>query len=541
MLPGIALPFPFLLLSLLIPVIAGIIILLSLLVGKPLGRKGSGIIASIALAISFITLLYVLSIVLTLGQPVYEEHYWFSIGTVIVEFSLLADFLSLPLSLAIVGLCTASAVYSIEYIKDKHDFAMYYVLLLLFAVGMLGVTLATNLLVFFIFFEGMNIPAYFLVSNWGTKKAKIIGVKYILYVFIGAICILAAIFWVFGITSALGTPTLNIYEIPALLSPLASTSLLIMQSLALLFSIGFFVKMAIFPLHSWLPDFHGEAPVPIHALLSAVMIKTGAYGFIRITYFFFPLVVLQASILLAVLAIFTMIWGAGMALVQTDYKRVLAYSSVNQIGYILLGFSTMNIFGITGALFHILTHGLSKGVLLYTAGSVVHSAGTKLINKMGGLASKMPLTATLSTIGALAIAGTPPLATFVSEALIFIGVFTVGVNYPIFTVIGVIGIISTALTAAYYLWTVRRMFLGPPSTEMGKTYEEYLAGRYISPEGIPRRFEDVHESPPLMTIPMLIVALLIILLGVFAGFILPIIYPAAESVIAILIAAIGGL
>ncbi|MFX1564395.1 MAG: NuoM family protein [Promethearchaeota archaeon] len=541
MLPGIPLPYPFLLLSLLIPVIAAILILLTILVGKPLGRKGAGLIASIAMASSFIILLYVLSIVLAVGQPVYEEYYWFSIGPVIVEFSLLADSLSLPLSLAIIGLCTASAIYSIEYIKDKHDFAMYYVLLLFFALGMLGVTMATNLIVFFIFFEGMNIPAYFLVSNWGTKKAKIIGIKYILYIFIGAICILTAIFWVFGITSTLGTPTLNIYELPAILNPLASTSLLIMQSLALLFSIGFFVKMAIFPLHSWLPDFHGEAPVPIHALLSAVMIKTGAYGFIRITFFFFPSVVLHASLLLAVLAIITMIWGAGMALVQTDYKRVLAYSSVNQIGYILLGLSTMNIFGITGALFHILTHGLSKGVLLYTAGSLVHSAGTKLISKMGGLASKMPLTSSLSTIGALAIAGTPPLATFVSEVLIFMGVFTVGFTYPIFTVIGIIGVISTALTAAYYLWTVRRIFFGPPSRKMDKMYEDYLAGEYTPPEGIPRRFKDVHESPPLMTIPMLIVAFLIVSFGVFAGFILPILYPAAEAIVTMLTATIGGL
>ncbi len=526
----------FLLLSLFIPVIAAITVGITILVGKPLGRKGAGIIAAIALATSFTILLYVLNIVITTGLPVVEEYYWFSIGPLTVTFSLLADLLSLPISMAIVGLSTASAVYSIEYIKDKHDFAMYFLLLLLFAVGMLGVTMATNLIVFFIFFEGMNIPAYFLVSNWGTKRAKIIGVKYILYVVIGAICLLAGIFWVFGITNALGTPTLNIYEIPALLGPIAGGSMLVMQSLALLMSIAFFVKMAIFPLHSWLPDFHGEAPVPIHALLSAVMIKTGAYGFIRIVYFFFPDVVLQSALLLAVLAIITMLWGAGMALVQTDYKRVLAYSSVNQIGYIMLGFSTMNAIGLSGALFHILTHGLAKGVLLYTAGSLVHSAGTKRIDKMGGLAAKMPLTATLSTVGALAIAGTPPLATFVSEVLIFLGVWAVALLNPVFFIIVIMGIISTSLTAAYYLWTVRRMFFGPPSKEMDKMYEEYKAGDYIPMEGTPRRFDDVHESPPLMTIPMLIVSLMVIIFGVFAGFFLPLFYTSAAAVIS----AIGG-
>ncbi len=305
-------------------------------------------------------------------------------------------------------------------------------------------------------------------------------------------------------------------------------------------SIGFFVKMAIFPLHSWLPDFHGEAPVPIHALLSAVMIKTGAYGFIRIVFFFFPLVIVQSALLLALLAIITMIWGAGMALVQTDYKRVLAYSSVNQIGYILLGFSTMNVIGLTGGLLHMLTHGLAKGVLLYTAGSLVHSAGSKFINKMGGLAAKMPLTATLSTIGALAIAGTPPLATFISEALIFIGVWTLAIMNPIFMVIVILGISSTALTAAYYLWTIRRIFFGPPSKELDKIYEAFLTGDYIPMEGTPRRFETIQESPLLMTAPMLIVSLVVIVFGVFAGLVLPIVYPAAVAVIAAITSALGG-
>ncbi len=282
--------------------------------------------------------------------------------------------------------------------------------------------------------------------------------------------------------------------------------------------------MGVFPVHSWLPDFHGEAPVPIHALLSAVMIKTGAYGLVRITYFFFPQVISDSSFLLAVLGLISMFWGAGMALVQVDFKRVLAYSSVNQIGYILLGLSTGTTAGIAGGLFHIITHGLAKGILLYSAGSLVHSAGTKYIPKLGGVARKMPLTATVALIGALAIAGTPPLATFPSEFLIFAGTFQAG-----YTLFAILGVMSTALTAGYYLWTIKRMFFGPDSKELDIMYDRYIKGIEIPDEGIPRRFEDVQESPAIMIFPMLLVASLVVILGIFPWIVLQMIYPISET------------
>ncbi|WP_287586162.1 NADH-quinone oxidoreductase subunit M [Candidatus Borrarchaeum sp.] len=517
MLPGTQLQFPYMLLALLLPPCAAVVILLTLATGKKLGLKGAGVFSSIVLGTSSLLLIRVLFLAIETGGAVYEQYYWFSIGNITIEFSLLSDFLNLPLSLAIILLTTVSSVYSIEYISHKHDFELYYFLLLLFATGMLGVTLATNLIQFYVFFEGMNIPAYFLVSGWGTKKAKTIAMKYILYVVSGALCLLAGIVWCYSLTNSFG-----IYDIPAKL-PIYHQNVNLIRTIALIISTGFGIKMGMFPVHSWLPDFHGEAPVPIHALLSAVMIKTGAYGLVRITYFFFPQVVLDASFILAVLALITMWWGAGMALVQVDFKRVLAYSSVNQVGYILLGLSTGTTVGIAGGLFHMLTHGLAKGVLLYCAGSLVHSAGTKYIPKLGGVARKMPITATVALIGALAIAGTPPLATFPSEFLIFAGTFQAG-----FTIIAVLGVCSTALTAGYYLWTMKRMFFGPDSKELDIMYDRYIKGIEIPDEGIPRKFEDVHESPTLMIVPMLIIAISVVVLGIFPSFVLELIYPVSE-------------
>jgi len=197
---------------------------------------------------------------------------------------------------------------------------------------------------------------------------------------------------------------------------------------------------------------------------------------------------------------------------------------VNQIGYILLGLSTGTTAGIAGGLFHMITHGLAKGILLYSAGSLVHSAGTKYIPKLGGVARKMPLTATVALIGALAIAGTPPLATFPSEFLIFAGTFQAG-----FTLIAILGIMSTALTAGYYLWTIRRIFFGPDSKELDIMYDRYIKGIEIPDEGIPRRFEDVKESPAIMIVPMLLIACIVVILGIFPWIVLQIIYPISET------------
>jgi proton-translocating NADH-quinone oxidoreductase chain M len=524
MLPGTELYFPYLpigpmLLALLLPPIAAVFILLTLATGKKLGLKGAGILSSVTLAISTLLLFWVLFQVMEKGTAVYEQYSWFSTGDIVIEFSLLSDFLNLPLTLAIISLATVSSIYSIEYIKEKHDFELYYFNLLLFATGMLGVTLATNLIQFYLFFEGMNIPAFFLVSGWGTKKAKTIALKYILYVVAGALCLLAGIVWTYSLTNSFG-----IYEIPVELSGIQYQNVTLFRTIALFISTGFGIKMGVFPVHSWLPDFHGEAPVPIHALLSAVMIKTGAYGLVRITYFFFPQVISDSSFLLAIIGLISMFWGAGMALVQVDFKRVLAYSSVNQVGYILLGLSTGTTAGIAGGLFHMITHGLAKGILLYSAGSLVHSAGTKYIPKLGGVSRKMPLTATVALIGALAIAGTPPLATFPSEFLIFAGTFQAG-----YTLIAILGVMSTALTAGYYLWTIRRMFFGPDSKELDIMYDRYIKGIEIPDEGIPRRFEDVKESPAIMILPMLLIASLVVIFGIFPWIVLQIIYPISET------------
>jgi len=505
------------LLTLLLPLLIAMLIVILTARGLRIGRFYACLASSTALSLSLIMML--LSVLR--GIPAYEGYGWIRMGGLIVGFDLFLDWLNLPLAFAIASLCLVSSVYSFEYMKDKHDIELYYALLLFYAVGMLGVTLSTNLIQFFLFFEAMNIPAYFLVSLWGTRKARVIGVKYILYMVAGGLCLLAGILWFYSLTG-----TLDLNPPRGLLNGVDAFSA---RVIAFLMFVGFAVKMGVFPFHSWLPDFHGEAPVPIHALLSAVMIKLGAYGLIRVVFTFFPSVIKGWSPALSVLALITMFWGALMALVQRDFKRVLAYSSVNQMGYILLGISSLTPIGVVGGLYHMLTHGVAKGSLLYCAGSLVHSAGTKYIDKLGGLAWKMPITATVALIGALSIAGTPPLGGFASELMLFTGTFEAG-----FHLVCLLGLASTALTAAYYLWTVRRMFFGERAWGLDELYERYVKRIEIPDEGVPRPFEMVSESPLVMVVPMMLIALFVTLLGVFPHLFLPPFKLAADAILALM-------
>ena len=532
MLLGYQISTPLMLLALFLPVVAGFILLLTSILGKKIGRRICGVISFVTLVASTILLLLVSFEVLERGQPVYEV-YHVRVLTLYGEFTLFADWLGLPLAIAIAFLSSLSCLYSVSYMDSleivqiepemaKYSIAYkialkkpefvperepgvvpsveaYFANLLMFAACMLGVVLSTNLVQFFIFFELLIIPTFFLIYVWGSGPCRLIAIKYFLYMFVGGALLLAGICWIYALVESL-----DIFSIPALMVGVDQQSAV---AIATLLFIGFGMKAAIVPLHTWLPDFHAEAPVPIHALLSAVLIKCGIYGIVRIMLPCFPSLWGDAHFFFLAISLITMLWGAVMALTQTQIKRILAYSSINQIGYIMLGLASGTELGICGALFHIITHGLAKGMLLLCAGSIIHQSHVRDVNKLGGLAKNMPVTATVTLIGGLSIAGTPPLAGFASEWMIFGGVMQAG-YFPLV----IIGLLSVLLTAGYYLWTVARVFFGEAKAE----------------------FENVRESPLTMIIPMCIQCFLLVLLGIYPQLALQLIDPASELLFQIL-------
>jgi len=347
--------------------------------------------------------------------------------------------------------------------------------------------LSANLIQFYLFWELMLIPSYFLIASWGVSKKRLtIGFKYFIFTHIGALFMLMGILSIYVFTG-----TFDFVELPQVSFDIPSTSILTVFVLLL---IGFCVKMAIFPVHTWLPDAHTEAPTPISVMLSGVMIKCGAYAFARIFLSGFGKTVFQVSNTLAILGVITMIYGGVMALAQTDIKRLLAYSSISQMGYIFFGLGVYSTMGANGAIFHVVNHAICKSLLFMCAGAIIHQTGIRDIRKLGGLANKMPVVYVAALIGALSLAGTPPLNGFWSEWMIFSGGIFSGK-----ILITTIAIVSTAITAGYYLWFLWRVFFGTT----------------------PEKLEITMREPSwLMRIPMIILAVLAVVIGIWPDIVL---------------------
>ena len=489
--------------------------LLLMFIGAPIawfiGRRNgrwSGIFALLIMLVSMVT--FGLAWWESQLAGMYLEE--FVLAPILGPFGWYLDGLSSVVAWIILILTTAATCYSIVYMSKEEGKGRFFALLLMYNAGIFGVVLATNLFQFYILWELMLIPSYFLIAEWGTKpQSTKIALKYFIFTHIGAVLILVGIagIWALGASWGVTGASLNMFSSMvapinlnwAIMSP-GSLAFDLARIITVLFTIGFAVKMAIFPLHTWLPDAHAEAPTPISVILSGVMIETAAYAIIRILMTFMLPAYGSFTTILMFFGLITMIYGGIMALAQKDTKRLFAYSSVSQMGYIFFGVGTALLIGTVGAAFHIFTHALGKGLLFMTAGVLIVQIGHERgrdITAMGGLARKMPWTATIALIAGLSIAGTPPLAGFASEFWIFVGG---ALGYAVLMLI--FAVASTALTAAYILWFVKRVFFGPTPADL----------------------ENVTDSPLLMRIPMLLLALLIIVLGVWPALVLDPLYQA---------------
>jgi len=437
-------------------------------------------------------------------------------GPYIGKFTLVADGLSGPVALTIALLSTLIAAYSISYMEHEHRLGAYFSLYLLYGSGMIGTVLTTNLAAFFLFFELMLIPSWALVGVWGTGPKEAIAFKYFMFTEAGALSLLAGI-----VTTRSISGTFDVFQIAKTIAKVDPT---VQMAIVIAIMLGLFVKMAIFPLHTWLPDAHAEAPTPISALLSPAMIGIGGYAAIRIVYTAFPVVLRsqEFTIGLSILAIITMFYGGAMALGQTDIKRLLAYSSISQMGYMLFGIVSLSILGLTGTILLYVSHGLSKAILFMVSGILIHNFKTRDISNLSGLASKMPYTATATLIGFLGLAGVPPLVGFWGELFIFAGSMYTGLAGIVGLDIGrvfltALAVVASILTAGYGLWTVRRVFYGQ----------------------LNERTREAKEGPALMVAPILVLAVAAIILGVYPTLASKIVGLEASKLIELLSAILG--
>ncbi|MHA2141859.1 MAG: complex I subunit 4 family protein [Candidatus Thorarchaeota archaeon] len=501
-----AFEFPFMTLSLLVLFIGGLLIYV--LRGRL--EKTSGKIAVGFSAVGALLMVPPFYRVLVEGGRAAEKVTW---SVVLGEFGLYLDEIAFPITFAVVVLGFLSVVYAVGYTEHSENKPTFFANTLFFLMGMQGVTLATNLIEFFIFWELMLVPSYFLILFWGLPETrKRTAIKFWLYTQAGAVCILIG----FGLLYFF-TGTFELYSILAM-APAVWADLQLLQLIFVLLAAGFLVKMAVFPIHWWLPPVHAEAPTPISVLLSGAMIETGAYALVRFGIITLGPAAMTLSFWIGVLGVVTMFYGGAMALVQKDIKRLLAYSSVSQMGYVLFALGMITTMGVSGGLFHLINHAFSKGLLFMTAGAVIHQTHLRDVDLMGGLSNKMPITAFAAAIGAMSIAGSPPLSGFASEWMMFLGGFDAvlmgssGLVRPEFFVLSILAVSSSIVSAGYMLRYLWKVFLGPH----------------------PMQLEDVKESSNWMTIPMIILGVLIVLFGIFPGLALDVIVPGVEGIATLL-------
>ncbi|MFH1169205.1 MAG: NADH-quinone oxidoreductase subunit M [Chloroflexota bacterium] len=369
-------------------------------------------------------------------------------------FHLGVDGLSMPLLLLTAFLGFLAVLISWKVHERPRE---YFAWLLLLETSILGVFASLDLLLFFIFWEIEVIPMYFLISIWGAGRREYSAMKYVIYTLFGSAFMLAGILSVY-----FATGSLSMLEIGPKLG--LASAVLPLTAMFFLLLVGFAVKLPVFPLHTWLPDAHTDAPTAVSVMLAGALIKMGGYGMIRLCVTFFPQTARDYAPLLVTLAIIGVLYGAAVTLRQTDIKRLIAYSSVSHMGYVLLGIFALGQVSMTGAALQMFSHGVVTGLLFAMAGLMIHNIEQRDLRKLGGLARQVPVIAVVFSVAGLASLGLPLTSGFAAEFLIFVGSFSshAFAGIQVFTLVGVLGVV---VTAGYILWMLQQAFYGPVKDE----------------------------------------------------------------------------
>ncbi len=497
-------------------------------------RKGVNIVTWFSFGILALSTIFVIIPSLGLGSAgAYQEIYpWSQLG----HFGLKLDGLSIPFAITIYLLCTVVVFYSKPYmirkimnefnltktgLNEKNDYfedkdikndnncigdtsslvlsgdqklylnsqmGLYFALYLAFSMGMVGTILATNLVEFYAFFELMLVPTFFLIAFFGYGNRKKVTFIFFLWSAVGALILLLGLLAI-GFFS--GGFDYDVIKANAVKIPINWINLILFSIL-----IGFGIKLGSLFLHVWLPETYTMSPTPISVLISSAMTGIGAYGIIRIWLDLLSTHYAGYGIYLEIWGVATMVFGGAMALMQNDIKKVLAYSSISSMGYILFGIGSESVLGISGAILLYVTHGLGKALLFMMAGSVILQTGTRNMNNLGGLSSKMPYTAVLTMIGALTIMGVPITSGFMAEWVLFNGSLqgAIAIHWDSLKVIAfAIAMLTTVLTSAYLLWMYKRIFFGV----------------------IPETLKNVKDSSGYVIVTMGILAAFTLILGIY--------------------------
>jgi NADH-quinone oxidoreductase subunit M len=385
------------------------------------------------------------------------------------------DGMALPLFVLSLLVSLMCVIYLRWHVPEPGNGKALLALVLLLETGMTGTFIALDLILFFIFWEIVLVPMYFMIGIWGGANRQYAAVKFFLYTLFGSIFMLLG-FLALRLSE-------NTFDIVELAEGGVNASRLFQNLVFAGLALGFAIKVPLWPFHTWLPDAHTEAPTVGSVLLAAIMLKMGTYGFIRIAFPILPDAAQDFAPLIGILAVIAIIYGALCCFAQTDLKRLIAFSSVGHMGFVMLGLATLTQVGINGAIFGMVAHGLITGMLFFVAGSIHERYHTREISELGGILEQIPKFGSVFTYAAIASLGLPGLAGFWGEMLALLGSYNpaAGLNVTLFRVLMVGGGIGTVLTAGYLLWLVQRVNLGRvPEKFAGKPIFDVTAIEWIA-------------------------------------------------------------
>jgi len=426
------------------------------------------------------------------GMQFVEDAAWFPLFN--LRYHMGVDGISLFLVLLTTLLMPIAVYFSNLYVKQQVGF--YLILMLILETAMIGVFLALDLVLFFVFFEFSLIPMYLLIGRWGGANRIYAAIKFFVYTFAGSALMFVAILAVY-----FATGTFNVLELQDI--PITGA----LQTWGfIVFALAFAIKVPIFPFHTWLPDAHVQAPTAGSIILAGVLLKMGTYGYLRFAIPIFPEAAARFGPWIATLAVIGILYGALVALVQKDVKSLVAYSSVAHLGYVMLGVVALNLQGVSGAVLQMVNHGLSTGALFLMVGMIYERRHTRMLDDFGGLWKSVPLFCGFFLVVVLSSAGLPGLNGFVGEYTILLGMY---LRQPIFAVLGALGVI---LAAWYLLIAFRKLAQGP----------------LTKPENEASHLKDLRPGEIAMLVPLV---LLFFLIGLFPNLFLDKINPSVAQLV----------